>query len=305
MSKPTLVVLAAGIGSRYGGLKQIDPAGPNGELIIEYSVYDALNVGFEQVVFVINRAIEGAFRQRVGKTIEKQCPVLYILQELGDVPAGIQIPPDRQKPWGTAHATLACRNVVDSPFAVINADDFYGRSSYQALYNFLQNAQNRDGVYDYCMVGFVLEKTLTEHGHVSRGICVVDQDGFLVEIRERTHVRRFDEVAKYTEDGRHWFEIPQGSTASMNIWGFTPDLFSKLETRFSDFLEQNSDNLEKAEFFLPNVVGDLIREGKARVRVLPTNESWFGVTYQQDRPQVKKAIRDLLRQGVYPESLWG
>jgi dTDP-glucose pyrophosphorylase len=304
MSKPTLVVLAAGIGSRYGGVKQIDPVGPNGEFIIDYSVYDAQQAGFERVVFVINRNLEAAFRDRVGKTIEKKCETVYVFQEIEDVPQGFQVPVHRAKPWGTAHATLACRKVVDSPFAVINADDFYGRSAYESLFDHLQSARDQDGVYDYCMVGFVLENTLTEHGHVSRGVCVVDRDGFLVEIRERTRVGRFGAATKYTEDGENWIEIPKGSIASLNVWGFTPSLLSELEVRFARFLRENGENVEKAEFFLPNVVGDLIREGKARVRVLSSDETWFGVTYQEDRPRVKRAIQDLIQRGVYPARLW-
>jgi UTP-glucose-1-phosphate uridylyltransferase len=304
MPKPTLVVLAAGTGSRYRGLKQIDPIGPNGEIIIDYSIYDALNAGFGRVVFVIKQEIEEALRERVGKTIEKRCETAYVLQRIGDVPEGFEVPPDRQKPWGTAHATLSCKNVVHSPFAVINADDFYGRSSYQTLCDYLKNAQDRDGVYDYCMVGYVLENTLTEHGPVARGVCTVDQDGYLVEIRERTQIEKFGEISKYTEDGEHWVEIPRGSIVSMNMWGFTPSLFSELEARFPQFLQKNSDNIQEAEYLLPDVVDDLLKEIKATVKVLSANERWYGVTYQQDKPRVKQAIRDLIRRGVYPENLW-
>jgi hypothetical protein len=305
MSNPTLVVMAAGTGNRYGGLKQTDPVGPNGEIIIDYSIYDALNAGFGKVIFVITKDIEEAFRERVGKTIEKRCETTYVLQKIEDVPEGLGVPPDRQKPWGTGHATLSCRNVVHSPFAVINADDFYGRSSYQTLGDYLRNAQNHDGVDNYCMVGYVLKNTLTEHGRVARGVCTVNQDRFLVEIRERTRIEKFGQIVKYTEDGENWVEIPGESVVSMNMWGFTPSLFPELEVRFQHFLQENRDNIQKAEYFLPDVVGDLIRENKARVRVLSTNERWFGVTYKQDKPRVKQAIRDLIRQGVYPENLWG
>jgi len=305
MSKPTLVVMAAGIGSRYGGLKQIDPVGPNGEIIIDYSIYDALNAGFGKVVFVIKKDIEKAFRERVGKTIEKQCETTYVFQKSEDVPEGFEVPPGRQKPWGTGHATLSCRNVVHSPFAVINADDFYGRSSYQTLCDYLRRARDRDGAYDYCMMGYVLGNTLTEHGHVARGVCTVSQDGYLVEIHERRRIEKSGESVQYTEDGETWIEIPGESVVSMNMWGFTPRLFPELEARFRHFLRENRDNIQKAEYFLPDVVGDLIRENKARVRVLSTNERWFGVTYKQDKPRVKQAIRDLIRRGVYPENLWG
>jgi len=305
MPNLTLVVLAAGIGSRYGGLKQIDPVGPHGELIIDYSVYDALRGGFERVVFVINEKIEQPFRERVGRAIEKQCDTTYVFQHLDDIPAGFRVPEGRTKPWGTGHASLACRDVVEAPFAVINADDFYGRSPYQALHGYLQRAQDREATPDYCMIGYRLENTLTEHGHVSRGICQVNQDGLLVEIHERTRVQRFGPAVKYAGEGDAWIEIPPGSLASLNIWGFTPHIFSHLADQFRRFLVENSDRLEKAEFYLPEVVGSVIREGRARVRVLPTAENWFGVTYQQDKPQVKQAIRALIRQGVYPEKLWG
>jgi Nucleotidyl transferase len=305
MPGPTLIVLAAGIGSRYGGLKQLDGVGPHGELIIDYSVYDALQAGFGRVVFVINQAIEAAFRDRVGKKIENHCETVYVRQSLDDVPAGFQVPPNRHKPWGTAHAALSCKDVVHSPFAVINADDLYGRSAYQALHDYLAGARDRAGVYDYCMVGYLLENTLTEHGHVARGVCVVDRDGFLVEVRERTRIRMAGDGAQYSEDGEHWVDIPKGSIASLNTWGFTPSFFAELEVRFAQFLARNRDTIEKAEYFLPNVVGELIKEQKARVRVLPTNERWFGVTYQQDKPRVKQAIKALIRRGVYPENLWG
>ncbi|MEE8390070.1 MAG: sugar phosphate nucleotidyltransferase, partial [Anaerolineae bacterium] len=290
MSKPTLVVMAAGIGSRYGGLKQIDPVGPSGEIIIDYSIYDALHAGFGSVVFVIKKDIEQAFRERVGKTIERQCETTYVLQRLDDVPEGFEVPPGRQKPWGTAHATLSCRHVLHSPFAVINADDFYGRSSYQALGDYMKNAQDRDGVYDYCMVGYVLGNTLTDHGHVARGVCTVDEGGFLVDVREHTRRERCGEIVKYTVDGEAWAEISAESVVSLNMWGFTPSLLPELEARFPRLLQQN-DNLQKVEYFLPDVVGDLVQEGKARVKILPTSERWFGVTYPQDKPRIKQAIR--------------
>lgn len=304
MHKPTLVVLAAGIGSRYGGMKQIDPIGPNGEIIIDYSIYDALNAGFGQVVFVINRDIEMAFRERVGNQVERQCETHYVFQSIDSVPEGFEIPPDRHKPWGTAHATLGCKDVAKTPFAVINADDFYGRSAYQALCTYLRDIQEHNDVHDYCTVGYLLENTLTEHGHVARGVCSVDEDGYLVEIRERTRIEKFGHVAKYTEDGENWIEIPDGTIVSMNMWGFTPSLFAELEARFPQFLQEDHDNLEKAEFLLPEVVGDLLREKRATVKVLSANEKWFGVTYQQDKPRVKQAIRDLIDQGIYPKNLW-
>ncbi len=304
MSDPRLVVMAAGMGSRYGGLKQLEPVGPSGEIILDYSVYDALNAGFGPVVFVIKEEMEEAFRERVGKTIGKRCEITYVFQRLDDVPEGYTVPPVRSKPWGTAHAAFSARFVIDGPFAVINADDFYGRGSYRALVGYLRGAQDRDGTYDYCMVGFVLRNTLTDHGHVARGVCRVDEDGFLEGIREHTRIEKLGESARYTEDGKAWVEISGDSVVSMNMWGFTPSLFSQLESRFFHFTQTHRGDIDRAEYFLPNVVGAMIQEGVARVRVLPTNERWFGVTYRQDKPQVKEAIRDLIRLGVYPERLW-
>lgn len=305
MSKPTLIVMAAGIGNRYGGLKQIETIGPNGEHIIDYSIYDALRAGFGDVVFVIKKDIEKIFYEKVGKTIEKQCEVTYVFQQFNDLPIDFEKPPNRKKPWGTGHATFSCRHVVKSPFAVINADDFYGCASFQILYSYLVNAQDCDGVGDYCMVGYLLENTLTEHGYVARGVCTVDQDGFLVGIRERTRIEKFGENAKYTKDGEHWIEIPKGTFVSMNLWGFTPGLFSKLEEHFPRFLQENTDNLQKVEYFLSDAIGDLIKERKATVKVLATKDRWFGVTYKQDMLRVKQTMKDLIHQGVYPENLWG
>ena len=310
MLKPTLVVMAAGMGSRYGGLKQIDPIGPSGEIVVDYSVYDALNAGFGRVVFVIKEEIEQVFRELVGKTIEKQCETVYVMQRVEDLPGGFDVPPGRQKPWGTGHATLSCRHVVHAPFAVINADDFYGRTSYQTICGYLENAQDRDGVRDYCMVGYVLKNTLTEYGHVARGVCTLNGDGSLTDVREYTRIKRFGEIVKFTEDGENWAEISDESIVSLNMWGFTPSLFPELEARFAQFLQESGANAHKAnahkaEYFLPNVVGNMVQEGKARVQVLPTNERWFGVTYRQDKPRVKRALQELIRRGVYPENLWG
>ena len=306
MAAPTLVVLAAGIGSRYGGLKQIDPIGPGGAIILDYSVYDALRAGFDKVVFVVSEAVEHAFRTRVGQAIGQRCETAYVLQRLEALPEGYRLPQDRQKPWGTAHAVLCARPAIDAPFAVINADDFYGRATYEALASYLQVAHDRDGTREYAMVGYLLEDTLTEHGHVARGVCSVDPGGYLIEIDERLHIERFGQVARYTEDGgQTWVQIPQGSPVSMNMWGFTPSLLSELETRFARFLSDNRDRITQAEFLLPEVVGAMLREGQARVKVLPAGERWFGVTYQQDRPRVEAAIRGLVQQGVYPRELWG
>ena len=304
MIRPTLVVLAAGIGSRYGGVKQIDPVGPGGELIIDYSIYDALRAGYGKVVFVIKKAIEDDFREIIGDTIDRQCETEYVFQKVNEVPNGVQIPANRTRPWGTGQATLLCKGVVDGPVAVINADDFYGPTSFQTLHDYLVTARDHDGVYDYCMVGYVLENTLTEHGHVARGVCSTDEEGYLVEIHERTHIEKLGDVAKYTEDGGEtWHEIPMDSPVSMNMWGFTPSIFGELETLFPRFL-QEADNLETAEFFLPEAVGTLLRAKKARVKVLPTQERWVGMTYRADKPAVEQYIGELVRQGVYQENLW-
>lgn len=304
VSKPALVVLAAGIGRRYGGLKQIEPVGPNGEIIVDYSVYDALRAGFGRVVFVIRPEIEAAFRQHVGRRVEQQCEVRYVFQTLEDVPAGTALPPGRQKPWGTAQATLACKNAVDGPFAVINADDFYGRAAYQALADHLRGARDLDGLPAYGVVGYRLVDTLTDHGHVARGVCAVDGSGYLVEIHERTRIVKSEWGARYTEDGEQWFALPPETTVSMNSWGFTPSLFPELEVRFARFLGQDPETIATAELYLPNVVNELIREGGAVVKVLETEARWFGVTYRQDLPRVRDGIGDLIGQGLYPENLW-
>lgn len=303
MSPPTLVIMAAGIGSRYGGLKQIDPVGPNGEIVIDYSIYDALKVGFKKIVFVIRKEIEDIFREKVGKNIDSRAETVYVFQELSMLPEGFSLPPKRLKPWGTAHAVLCCQDAVNTPFAVINADDFYGPSSFRILYNYLKDVHDKGGVYNYCMVGYVLKNTLSKHGHVARGVCSVDREGFLVDIQERTKIQRFGETVKYTEDGVNWVEISSDSTVSINMWGFTPSIFSELEKRFIYFLRDSSDNI-KAEYFLPEVVGHLIREGRAKVKVLQTEEKWFGVTYREDMPDIQKEIRALISSGVYPASLW-
>lgn len=303
-ASPTLIVMAAGLGSRYGGIKQIEPIGPHGATLLDYAVYDALRAGFGKVVFVVNQVIEAPFRERFGATIERQCDVAYVIQRLTDLPPGFVLPPERQKPWGTGQAVQRCRDEVAGPFAVINADDFYGRAAFETLSGYLAHAEDSGGVYDYCMVGYVLDNTITEHGHVSRGVCTVDDDGFLVHIRERTHIERLDQRIAYTEDGVTWIDIPAQATVSMNIWGFTLSLFGELERRFPIFLESSAHNLQKAEFFLPNIVGDLVQEKKARVRVLASDAQWFGVTYKEDRPRVERAIRLLIEDGVYPENLW-
>jgi hypothetical protein len=304
MAQPALIIMAAGIGSRYGGLKQVDPIGPNGEIVIDYAIYDALRAGFGKIIFLIRRDIEEVFREKIGRKIERRADTAYVFQDLDNVPPGYVVPAERKKPWGTAHAVLCCKDVVNTPFAAINADDFYGRHAFETLGGYLSQSRDRDGLYDYSMVGYILGNTLSENGSVARGVCQVTPDGYLARITERTRIECRDGQVQYTENGTDWVTIPADSTVSMNMWGFTPSFFTELEQRFPVFLAENAANILKAEFFLPTVVNQLLQESKAAVRVLPTPEKWFGVTYPQDRPTVQAAIRELVRQGVYPENLW-
>lgn len=299
-----LVIMAAGMGSRYGGLKQIDPVGPNGEIIMEYSIYDAIRAGFNKVVFIIKKEIEDTFREVIGKKIEGIIDVEYVYQKVDNLPQGFSVPDGRVKPWGTGHAVLSAKDAVKTPFAVINADDFYGAETYRLLKGFLTNNQDADNKYKYCMVGFVIENTLTENGHVARGVCNVDSQGNLIDIHERTKIVKFGNETKYTEDDTNWIKIPEKSIVSMNTWGFNPSILHELEDRFPDFLRKNKENILKAEYFLPTVVDDLIKEGKADVKVLSTADKWYGVTYKEDKPIVKKSISDMVSGHKYPNRLW-
>lgn len=303
MNNPQLVVMAAGIGSRYGGLKQVDPVGPSGEMVIDYSIYDALRAGFTKVVFIIRRDIEAEFREKVGKTIEERVDTAYVFQELDRLPPGFEVPQQRRKPWGTGHAVLCARGEADQPFGVINADDFYGCTSFMALADFLRQAQDTDDEYRYCMIGFSLWNTLSDHGHVARGICSETDDGYLAHIVERTKIQKFGEKVKFTRDGETWKELPRDAVVSMNTWGFTQSIFNELETGFRTFLE-NRINEPKAEFFLPSVVNRLIESGRARVEVCPTDEAWFGMTYRQDKSRTEQEILQLIENGTYPARLW-
>lgn len=303
MQKPILVVMAAGIGSRYGGMKQIDPVGPSGEIVLDYAVYDAVRAGFGRVVFVIREEIEEAFRERFGSTIERHVDTRYVYQSLDALPEGYAVPEGRAKPWGTAHAVLCAAEAVDAPFAVINADDFYGRDSFRVLHDYLVSVRDDQGIFDYCMVGFRLWNTLTEHGHVSRGVCTIGEDGFLRSIVERTKIQRFGGAAQYAVSDDEWVDIPGDSVVSMNMWGFTPSYLEELQRRFPRFLDRNAEN-PKAEFFVPTVVNELVEEGRARVKVLPTADRWFGVTYREDRRMVVDAIAGLVDEEVYPSKLW-
>ena len=306
MSEPQLVVMAAGIGSRYGGLKQIEPVGPSGELIIDYAIYAAIEVGFSKVIFIIRKEFEEIFRQKVSGAIEGRVETAYVFQEMDNLPAGLHAPRDRTKPWGTGHAVLCVADAVGDNFAVINADDFYGRESFRALYDYLKSARDDNSLYDFSTVGFVLDKTLTEYGHVARGICTAGDDDLLSTVVERTMIRKFpDAVVKYSEDGgENWTDIRSDSIVSMNMWGFTPGVFAELRQRFIKFFENNS-SAAKTEFYVPTVVNELVQEGKAKVKILHTDEQWFGVTYKEDTPMVKQAVRQRIDSGHYPENLWG
>ena len=307
MTQPALIIMAGGIGSRYGGLKQVDPIGPNGEIIIDYSVYDALQAGFGKVVFLIRKEIEDIFREKIGRKIEQRAETVYVYQSIQDVPSGFTIPEERKRPWGTAHAVLCCKDVIAEPFAAINADDFYGRHAFDVLGKYLSAAQDTD-VYDYSMVGYRLDNTLSDSGSVARGICQVSPEGYLMGVVERVRIERVDGQPKFTENGQDWIALPPESTVSMNMWGFTPSFMGQLERRFPIFLRdciEHGDFPLKSEFFLPSVVNQLIEEGKARVHVLPTNAKWFGVTNPEDRPVVQAAIRSLVERGEYPADLWG
>ena len=285
----TLVVMAAGMGSRFGGLKQIEPIGKSGEILLDYSVYDAVQAGFNKVVFVIKHAIEGEFKAVVGKRIEKMVKTEYVFQETDALPEGFVCPPDRVKPWGTAHAVLCCRGVVKEPFAVINADDYYGKSAFKQTAEFLKNNKK-----DYCMTGFRLVNTLTENGYVSRGVCDIE-NGELKSVTERTKI--ID--CKYTEDdGATWTALRPDTVVSMNLWGFMPDLFDYALNGFSEFLKKNI-NTPKAEYYLPAVVSGLIGSGKKRVKVLIAEDKWYGVTYKEDKQMVSDAINKMSENGLY------
>jgi len=299
----TLIVLAAGMGSRYGGLKQVDPVGPNGEIIIDYSLYDAKQAGFTHVVFVIRKDIEEVFKQKIGERAESNFHVSYIYQELDKgLPTWFNVPPERKKPWGTGHAILLCKDIVSSNFAVINSDDFYGRDAFIKMADTLKNLSDDPNLYHYLMVGYRLKNTLSDFGSVSRGVCRISDEGYLIDIVERTKIQKFEDGIKYEENGQ-WFNYTGEETVSMNFFGFTPSIFYELETRFYKFL-MNIKNSEKDEFYIPEVVGQLMREGKAQVTILPTEAKWSGVTYPEDKVVVTEGIKNLIKEGIYPERLF-
>lgn len=306
MREITLLVLAAGIGKRYKGLKQIDPVGPSGEMVLDYSLYDAVQAGFSRVVFVIRKQIEEAFRQAIGSYWEGRVSVEYAFQEIElGLPSSFPIPGQRQKPWGTAHAVLVSRAAVHSPFAAINADDFYGPSAYRDLSAWLEKSSSRsdsEALDEYVFVGYRLNNTLSDFGYVSRAICALDDQGYLSEVVERVKIERDGEAAKTLDENGRWIKLSGDEIVSLNFWGFTPTLFSHLEKGFAEFLRRAGQNAE-AEYFIPFAVNELVKTGKARVKCIPTTEKWFGVTYPEDVPLVRSRIQALIRKGVYPEKI--
>ena len=308
MKAPVLVVMAAGMGSRYGGLKQIDPVGSCGEAILDFSLFDAYEAGFKTAVIIIKEAIKKDFMATVGKRLEK-CPmeIRYAYQELDKLPAGYTVPEGRTKPWGTSHAVLCAKDEIDgAPFAVINADDYYGKEGYKTIYNFLANNTD-DEKYRYCMVGYELGKTVTENGSVARGVCETDADSYLTVVTERTKIEQYEGGIHYTEDdGATWTDLPATTIVSMNLWGFSASFLAESEARFPAFLDAVlGKNPGKAEFFLPSTVTQLLNEDKATVKVLTSSDKWYGVTYAADKPVIVAALKEMTEKGMYPNSLWG
>ena len=299
--KPTLFVLAAGMGSRYGGLKQLDGVGPNGETIMDYSIFDAVNAGFGKLVFVIRKSFEQDFRDKIVKKYEKKIPVELVFQEFDKLPEGFKPNPERVKPWGTNHAVMMGKDVINEPFAVINADDFYGRESFKILADTLSEHNNSEN--NYCMIGYRIGNTLSESGTVARGVCETDENGYLTGVVERTQVKRINGEVCFKDENDQWIAVEDNTPVSMNMWGFTPDYFKYSDDYFVKFLEDNQDNI-KAEFFIPLLVNHLIVNKTAKVRVLDTPSKWFGVTYAEDRPDVVAKLKELSDNGTYPTPLW-
>ena len=305
MNKPVLVVMAAGMGSRYGGMKQIDPVGPNGQVIMDYSLYDARRAGFETVVFVIKHEIEDAFKAAIGDRVSKVMQVHYAFQQLDELPADYTIPEGRAKPWGTCHAVLAAKPFIDGPFAVVNADDYYGPEAFRVMYEYLSTHSDGE-FYDYCMVSYLLQNTVSENGSVARGVCQANPDGTLHSVTERTRIETYAGGIHYTEDGgESWTDLPGETPVSMNLWGFGKSFLEEADRRFAGWLDENlAKNPLKCEYFLPLVVTELLEEGKARVQLLHSADKWYGVTYREDKPVVVDAIARMTREGLYPEDLW-
>ena len=304
MKKPVLVIMAAGMGSRYGGLKQMDPVGGHGQVILDYSIYDARRAGFETVVFVIKNEIEAEFKTRIGARIERRMNVHYAFQRMDALPGGYSIPEGRVKPWGTAQAALAARPFLDGPFAIINADDYYGPAAYQEIYSYLSAHQDGE-LYEYVMVGYLLKNTVSENGTVARGVCEEDGDHYLSRITERTKIEQGPPLRFTEDDGATWTVLPEDTIVSLNMWGFTKSFLDEAKAGFPAFLDEALEkNPLKGEYFLPSVVSRLIGEGKARVKVLRSEDKWYGVTYREDKPTVVEAIAEKTRKGLYPDRLW-
>jgi len=305
MEKPVLVVMAAGMGSRYGGMKQIDPVGPSGQVIIDYSLYDARRAGFETVIFVIKHEIEDAFKAAIGDRVSKVMKVEYAFQQLEELPAGFAVPEGRAKPWGTCHAVLAAKHLIHGPFAVINADDYYGPEAFQVIYDYLSTHQDGE-VYDYCMVSYLLKNTVSENGSVARGVCEANPDGTLAAVTERTCIETYPGGIHFTENGGDtWQDLAPDTPVSMNLWGFGQSFLEEAEARFAGWLSENlPKNPLKCEYFLPLVVSELLAEGKATVKLLHSTDKWYGVTYREDKPVVVNAIAQKITDGLYPADLW-
>lgn len=301
MKSPALIIMAAGMGSRFGGLKQITPVDDQGQIIMDFSLYDAWKAGFRKVVFVIKKEMEADFRAIVGPHVESRMEAHYVFQELGDIPEGFTVPAERQKPWGTGHAVRTARHVIDEPFAVINADDFYGPTAYAALYDFLVSGHDES---EHAMVAYRVRNTVTENGHVARGVCEAE-DGYLTSIVERTHIEKRGDHAAFTEDGVNFTDLPGDTLVSMNFWGFSAPMMDAFDKRFEAFLRDDMPkNPAKAEYFLPSVANAEMLAGRAKVRLLPCEETWHGVTYREDLPDVMAAIADMKARGIYPRRLW-
>ncbi|WP_251316110.1 nucleotidyltransferase family protein [Flintibacter muris] len=304
MNKPVLVIMAAGMGSRYGGLKQLDPVGNHGQLIIDYSIYDAKRAGFETVIFIIKPEIEADFKAAIGDRVSQVMDVKYAYQLKEDLPEGYTVPAGRTKPWGTAHAALAARKIVDGPFAVINADDYYGPEAFQEIYQYLSAHPDGD-VYEYVMVGYLVKNTVTENGTVARGVCEETEDHYLAQVVERTKIEKGPPPRFTEDDGATWTQLDENTIVSMNMWGFNRSFLDEALARFPAFLDKTlAENPEKGEYFLPTVVSQLIDEGKARVKVLRSADKWYGVTYREDKPTVVAAIAEKTAAGLYPDRLW-
>ena len=305
MNKPVLVIMAAGMGSRYGGLKQIDPVDNEGHIIMDFSMFDAKRAGFEKVIFIIKKENEADFKEAVGDRMAKIMDVSYAFQELSDIPEGFEVPEGRVKPWGTAHAVLSCYDQIDGPFAVINADDYYGREAFRLIYDYLAS-NGDDDKYRYTMVGYQLGNTVTDNGHVARGVCDMNEQGELVAINERTRIEKKEDGIAFTEDdGATWTFVPAETTVSMNMWGFTQSIMREIKDGFPAFLEKGlQENPMKCEYFLPSVVSQLVGADQASVAVLKSADKWYGVTYKEDKPVVMAAIQKMKEEGLYPVHLW-